>query len=128
VYNLSAGAIAGLQVATDQLGFPSLSSQQALPPWGQFVQLGNGLIGLTNNYAGFPEPFTLYVSPDGIQVGAAESFSVVWRYYIIDGQSSSTENTYDPISASVIADTLVYMQTIMLNEMTSAGAPILTVT
>ncbi|HEY4320105.1 MAG TPA: hypothetical protein VGM77_02915 [Gemmatimonadales bacterium] len=128
LYNLSASAIAGLQVATDQLGFPSVSSQQATPPWGQFVQLGNGLIGFTNNYAIFPEPFTLYVSPDGIPVGAAESFAVVWRYYIIDGQSSSTELTYDPISASVIADTLVYMQTIMLNEMTSAGAPTLTVT
>jgi hypothetical protein len=130
VANLSASDVAGLPVATDRLGFPPFPQGQGSgAPWGGFVQLGNGLLGWVFNYAEFPTPNSLYVSPDGISVTAAQQDHVFWRYYTIEGQSSLVDGRLVvPISATVIADTLVYMQTIMLNEMTSVGPPILTVT
>ncbi|HEY4320104.1 MAG TPA: hypothetical protein VGM77_02910 [Gemmatimonadales bacterium] len=128
VYNLAADSIAALPLATDVLDFPATTVLGYGAPWGQFVQLGNGMIGLNMNYAFFPGPNTLYVSPDGIQVTASGQANVFWRYYTRMGQNYYVPNGTGPISATVIADTLVYMQTIMLNEIIKVGPPILTVT
>lgn len=130
VYNLSAADVAGLPVPNDQLGFPTFSGQGAGPPWaGQFFhQLGNGLIGFIFGYALFPQPYTQYVSPDGVLVAAAGQVDVFWRYYTREGQNSLQAGSIVPVSATVIANTLVYMQTLMLNQMISVGPPILTVT
>ena len=68
------------------------------------------------------------MSPDGIQVAAARHGDVFWRYYTREGQNSSQPGNIIPISATVIANTLVYMQTLMLNAMIAAGPPIFTVT
>jgi hypothetical protein len=61
-------------------------------------------------------------------VTAAGQVDVFWRYYTREGQNSLQAGSIVPVSATVIANTLVYMQTLMLNEMISVGPPILTVT
>ena len=69
------------------------------------------------------------MSPDGIRVTAAGQGDVFWRYWTVQGQSSLVQSPgIIPITDTEIADTLVYMQTLMLNELISVGPPILTVT
>lgn len=130
VFTLSASDIAGLPVANDQLGFPDVPAGSGSgPAWGSFVQLGGGMIGFAfTTYGIFPGPYTQYVTPDGIQVTAAGQGYVFWRYYTADGENSQSPGSYIPISDAEIADTLTYMQTIMLNEMISVGPPVLTMT